>query len=131
MVALNNGLVTRQFSVQGQARAGKPDKRMKPQCANYNFMDKPDEVVVPSCMRQFVDKNSVKFMLTQQPLNSSGKGNVRTQNPVHRRSVLSLSKLYRHTVCNEIPTRLKSALTGRNLIIAAASPYPNTKPRKH
>ena len=85
--ALNDRLVTGELSIQGKAGARDPDKRMKPQRAKSNFMDKAYQVVAPSCMCQLVDKNGVEFMLTQQPVNSLGKRDVRMQNPVHRRTL--------------------------------------------
>jgi hypothetical protein len=124
MGAPNDRLVTGEFPIQGEARAGDPGERMKPKRAKAHFMHEAYEVVASSCVCQLVDEDGVELLLVQQSPNSVGKRDMRAQNAVHCRRLLTPGKADRDAMGEELRPRGMNALNGPALRMAAVSPYP-------
>jgi hypothetical protein len=56
---------------------------MKPQQAKTDFMDQPDQIVVPSCVCQFVEEDGIELWFCQQSADPVGEPDLRTQNTIH------------------------------------------------
>ena len=82
-------------------------------------------------MCQFVNQDSLEFVLVQQPLNALGQLYMRTQKPIYCRSLPTLREPYRDATDKKTPYWLGNVLTSRGLRIATLSPYPQTQARKH
>ena len=54
MRTLNDGLIAGEFAVDRHPRSSKPDEWMEPQGTQREFVKQTNQIVTPSCMREFV-----------------------------------------------------------------------------
>src|SRR4029077_18557071 len=80
--ARDDRVVTGKLSEHRKAEAGQPNERVKPQPAQGKFVQEADQIVAPPRMYDLVNQYRVEPRLTQQPVYSLRKRDMRAQHSV-------------------------------------------------
>src|SRR5579859_309495 len=131
MSFLNHRLVTGKFAIQGEARAGDPDERMKPQQTQSYFMDETNQVVASFCVGEFVEEDRIEFMFAEQAVNATGKRDVGVKDAVDCGRLSSCGEPYGNAMSQESASFVMSTLAARLLCVAMLGADSQTKPREH
>jgi hypothetical protein len=79
----NDRVVTGKLSEYRKAEARQPNERVKPQPAEGKFVQESDQVVTPPRMCDLVNQHRVELCLTQQPVYSLRKRDMRVEHTAH------------------------------------------------
>jgi hypothetical protein len=98
MSTANYGFIAGELTTERHARASQANERMKPQSAQRKLIKQTNQVIAPSCVRQFVDEDGIEFSLIEGPLNTGGKQDTGFQNAAYCGARMSVVEAHRNTM---------------------------------